>query len=313
MLISQFKSLTFLAILISSFFGTAFCSEINVHIKNDTTWTLKVTHNGVDSRFDAGTELQLIVKQGDSLTAKTSGFVWNKLQWNPHDLTKGIDWDNQDQYAQITISGGKGKLDQFGAFVVDVKMMSTVAAIEKELVQFDIVSRFTNPTDAGPQFESLYLANIPVRSEGANVLNRFKLVRVPEENSLIYVFESTNGLKDEAVTARFTPWNEDGGGNTTFLDRHIVACEPNEAITRFQLAYDIATSQIRYEYGCRNVNLKNLTTYETEFNDDGKGKNIYLDRHDVKCPGNTVLNSFQLVRNDDQTQYKYVFKCGEIS
>ena len=46
----------------------------------------------------------------------------------------------------------------------------------------------------------------------------------------------------------------------------------------------------------------------TGWNDEGRGRNIYLDRHDVKCDGDQVLKRFKLGRNG-KGKYKYDYKC----
>jgi hypothetical protein len=51
-----------------------------------------------------------------------------------------------------------------------------------------------------------------------------------------------------------TPYNEEGGGNAVYLDRHNVDCGPNEVLGRFHLARESdskgATGRYRYDYTC---------------------------------------------------------------
>uniref|UniRef100_A0A7M5V0H6 Uncharacterized protein n=1 Tax=Clytia hemisphaerica TaxID=252671 RepID=A0A7M5V0H6_9CNID len=46
----------------------------------------------------------------------------------------------------------------------------------------------------------------------------------------------------------------------------------------------------------------------TPWNDEGKGKSFYLDRHNVRCDGDQVLKRFKLGRNG-KGKYKYDYKC----
>jgi hypothetical protein len=46
-----------------------------------------------------------------------------------------------------------------------------------------------------------------------------------------------------------TPWNDEGGGNAVFLDRHNVACNDDEMLSRFKLNRN-GGGQYRYDYRC---------------------------------------------------------------
>ena len=51
-----------------------------------------------------------------------------------------------------------------------------------------------------------------------------------------------------------TPWNEEGGGNAVYLDRHDVRCGPNETVKGFRLVREVVngapTGKYRYDYEC---------------------------------------------------------------
>lgn len=59
------------------------------------------------------------------------------------------------------------------------------------------------------------------------------------------------GFADIMRTCRqlSTPWNFEGDGNATYLDRHNVSCENNKALTQFQL-YRGGNGSYRYNYTC---------------------------------------------------------------
>jgi hypothetical protein len=54
-----------------------------------------------------------------------------------------------------------------------------------------------------------------------------------------------------------------------------------------------------------------INIYDTKFNHDGDGDIRYLDRHNIICPDGSYLNSFKMLRNDDQNkkEYKYNYTC----
>jgi uncharacterized small protein (DUF1192 family) len=49
-----------------------------------------------------------------------------------------------------------------------------------------------------------------------------------------------------------TPFNDEGGGNAVYLDRHDLRCEPNEMLGQFRLVRSGA-GQYRYDYTCCKV------------------------------------------------------------
>ncbi len=49
-----------------------------------------------------------------------------------------------------------------------------------------------------------------------------------------------------------TPFNDEGGGNAVYLDRHDLRCEPNEMLGQFRLVRSGA-NQYRYDYTCCKV------------------------------------------------------------
>jgi hypothetical protein len=48
---------------------------------------------------------------------------------------------------------------------------------------------------------------------------------------------------------RATPWNDEGGGNMIYLDRHDIACNDNENLTRFKFVRD-QRGKFQYQYRC---------------------------------------------------------------
>ena len=57
-------------------------------------------------------------------------------------------------------------------------------------------------------------------------------------------------------------------------------------------------------------NLQCRTT-DTPWNDEGGGNAVFLDRHDVRCNSNELINQFRLIRNG-RGQYRYNFTCCAV-
>jgi hypothetical protein len=58
----------------------------------------------------------------------------------------------------------------------------------------------------------------------------------------------------ETLQCRYlsTPWNDEGGGNAVFLDRHDVSCNQNEMLNRFHLQRS-NRGTYRYDYTCCTI------------------------------------------------------------
>jgi hypothetical protein len=99
-------------------------------------------------------------------------------------------------------------------------------------------------------------------------------------------------------------------GKVAHLDRHNVQCDDNQVLSQFKI--NVENGEWQYKYGCVPTN-KTLQCrgVETDFNDDGgnMGKTAFLDRHVIKCNPDEALNQFRLIRNPDNTQVKYTYKC----
>ena len=50
----------------------------------------------------------------------------------------------------------------------------------------------------------------------------------------------------------------------------------------------------------------------TPWNDEGRGNAVFLDRHDVRCNSNELINRFRLVRNG-RGQYRYDYTCCAVN
>ncbi len=142
-----------------------------------------------------------------------------------------------------------------------------------------------------------------------NPINKFKLTRNPQNLSqLRYDYQCSSGGNLGNAVSKDTGFNADGGGNSIFLDRHNIDCGDNAVLSQFNITRNPQNSgQLRYNYQCLPSN-EQLTcrSIKTDANDNGKGNSIFLDRHDIKCNDDEVLNQFKLTRpSDGMIQYQY--------
>ncbi|NQZ11375.1 MAG: ricin-type beta-trefoil lectin domain protein, partial [Algicola sp.] len=115
-------------------------------------------------------------------------------------------------------------------------------------------------------------------------------------------------IGETTTVNRYTPPNDDGAGNSIYLDRHVVDCA-NNAIQYLRL-YRPSSTQISYHYKCGQKALTNVRDYYTPANDVGGGNAIFLDRHNISCPNEEVLSYFKLQRPSEST-IQYHYKCGQ--
>ena len=140
---------------------------------------------------------------------------------------------------------------------------------------------------------------------GDDAIRQFRLYR-PAGNRIAYNYSCLEGTNSPRYDKN-TKSNDWGGGNTIYLDRHDVNCG-NQNIHRIKL-YRPAGNRIAYAYSCgkRGVAPGTCTNRYTKWNTES-GQNIYLDRHNVSCPGNTALTRFRLQRNG-KGKFRYYYRC----
>jgi hypothetical protein len=144
---------------------------------------------------------------------------------------------------------------------------------------------------------------------GDDGLNEFKFVR-PSTEQIEYSYKCLEGINSPADIVKDSGANDWGEGNAIFLDRHTVDCG-TKPITKFRLGRP-TPSEIRYDYTCNSKDVTGACRdVNTEWNDEGDGKSIYLDRHDVKCDAGEVITKFKLGR-DGQGKYRYDYKCCKM-
>lgn len=141
---------------------------------------------------------------------------------------------------------------------------------------------------------------------GNKALNQLHFAR-PAGDKIQWQYTCADGNLG-SPTAKTTPANEDGGGNTVYLDRHDADCGSGNVMTRLHLARP-SGNQIQWEYSCApSTQSKSLSCRQvkTGANEDGGGNSIYFDRHDIKCNADEAISRLHLTRpSGNQIQWEY--------
>ena len=101
-------------------------------------------------------------------------------------------------------------------------------------------------------------------------------------------------------------------GNTAALYNQNVQCSDHDFITGFNLSHQSNSSKIRYMYKCCNISGRNKASYsaQTPLNNNGGGRVIYLDRHNISCENGYGVTKFHLIESNQKIQYN--FSCTKI-
>lgn len=96
--------------------------------------------------------------------------------------------------------------------------------------------------------------------------------------------------------------------NTIFLDRQYIDCGNNKLLSGMKLTIS-PDKTWKYDYKCKE-STRNLTCRDdsTNWNSEGDGNVIFLDRHDIKCNDDESLSKIHLTRKGDGN-YRYDFTC----
>lgn len=171
-----------------------------------------------------------------------------------------------------------------------------------------------------PSYASTYQQNTPDNDDGGgNIvfldrhhlncgtdgMNSLRLYR-PSVTQIAYEYHCLP-MNYAGTNDLYTPANDDGGGNSIYLDRHGVDCS-GTALQYLHLERPSGNT-IRYHYKCSDIALSSVDDYYTPANADGGGNSIFLDRHHVSCPANEVLSYLRLQRPTVNT-IRYHYKCG---
>ena len=140
-------------------------------------------------------------------------------------------------------------------------------------------------------------------------LNRFQLKTDNDNATMQYEYKCLTGLDTSDGGEHNTTPDVDGDPpHSVYLDRHTVDCG-NKPITQFKLHRNSVGDKIFYKYHCaKSPNSNTCRDVTTEYNEQGDGNVIYLDRHAVNCNEGEYLSKFRLDAGDTG-KYRYEYKC----
>lgn len=112
-----------------------------------------------------------------------------------------------------------------------------------------------------------------------------------------------------------TQAKEAGGFKTNYLDKHNITCNDNEYISNLRLDATYDPDRVKFKYQCCpvNPNMRNIPVTKqvktTPWNDAGGYKTDFLDRHNIDCGDNGLLNQVKVDTRYKPDQIKYTYSC----
>ena len=107
----------------------------------------------------------------------------------------------------------------------------------------------------------------------------------------------------------YTGWNDSGGNNHIFMDRHNVDCG-HKAITNMKWSHNGKKGRkfkVRFNYKCGTSAGKDCEEKSTKADEIGNNY-IYLDRHNVTCPQGKYLSRWKL-QNAGGNKMRVDYRC----
>merc|ERR1719171_13998 len=102
-------------------------------------------------------------------------------------------------------------------------------------------------------------------------MKQWHLTRAGTQNQIRFQYACCDiGLSLGLCVEKETELDEDGGGNSIYLDRHNLQCGDNEVMKQWHLTKAGTQNQIRFQYACCDVgpSLGLCVEKETELNED---------------------------------------------
>ena len=120
-------------------------------------------------------------------------------------------------------------------------------------------------------------------------------------------------------STHYTAWTPSGKGHLVYLDRQRVNCGHHaRAMSGFRMQSQHRKDDvyIRYRFICCSLNRKygGLSKQKyTNFDLDGKGNAVYLDRQRVDCGTRGLINDFWVRRNRPLNRIRYHYYCNNAN
>ncbi len=174
--------------------------------------------------------------------------------------------------------------------------------------------------DIGGGWRTNYLDRQPVQCGPKQMLTGFKLETNNNGNARYKYkccpLEDENNTLNITKMDKATPWNDAGGWNQIYLDRHYLDCRNESAMNGFRLQAKYRPDGIRYNYSCLKTdtpdNLKwTCNNMTTDWKPERNGFNI-LENHDVSCPDGEAISDYRYYR-DGMGYSKLTYKCCKPS
>jgi len=152
---------------------------------------------------------------------------------------------------------------------------------------------------------------------GNRKMTRWKLIRDSWHRNIKFLMTCCDTPGTGGCSWRSTRLNDDGGGESVYLDRHDVRCNSNEALSYWKLnrgpggsGWGARRRTIKVDYKCCHTpDQGRCHSISTHLNSDGGGNTVYFDRHDLKCPGSEVMQRWHLNRMGTHNRVRFDYTC----
>ena len=259
----------------------------NVGRGSPNAWHVMAANNGGKAFMDS-TQVGSNNHQGKTPSQWTINWgASNKHEWTNSDIAEIMFYSRRLSSAEM------------------IKVSDTLRAKYGIPKWFETRKISTKLNDSG-QGNSVYLDRHTINC-GKGIISQFKLNN-NGKGKINYNATCIPDPNNSEYTKHFTPLNDDGRGNTVYLDKHNIDCKNQGLISRIKLVRGGNAKKVGYEYTCKASGVRSCSNHSTPWNDEGAGKNIYLDRHNVSCPPGKALKRVKLTRNG-KGKYRYDYTC----
>lgn len=168
--------------------------------------------------------------QSDLTTPWNDSGNGNSVYLDRHD----INCPNKSALSKFQMANKDGKQIQY--------QYSCLAAVDFQ----DAVPNSTPPNDDGGG-NTIYFDRHAVMCPTGSAVNEWHLIR-PTANKIAFNYKCVPVPGLQKCEEKTTPFNDEGGGNSLYLDRHNVNCD-NKMLTSFRLVRN-GKGQYQYVYSC---------------------------------------------------------------
>lgn len=100
---------------------------------------------------------------------------------------------------------------------------------------------------------AVYLDRHKIECDNKYLLSGLKLNRKDDTNQIQYKYKCVPSNKELTCTDKTTYWQEEGNGDTAYLDRHFVDCGAHGALSKLHLVRNSDLTRYKYNYTCCNI------------------------------------------------------------